>query len=214
MFCRVVTCPLTSGAYFSLNGAVYSPGEGFQVAADQLSQLQYIPGALGSTDTLTVTGFDGFALGNATTISLPVVAPNTAMFQPTDANREMMVNEPIQNSYTRSSDGSYSDTWSNSSAAGSYWWNASTEAYQESWHDSNGASWTDDYQYASGGSPGGSGVSFTETYTYSNGDQGTRQYDASTGATTLSWYSSATGTITGTVTDSARRLTIPLSWTS
>jgi hypothetical protein len=45
-------------------------------------------------------------------------------------------------------------------------------------------------------------VSFTETYTDSNGDQGTRQFDASTGIVNLSWDSSATGTETGTTTDS------------
>ena len=45
-------------------------------------------------------------------------------------------------------------------------------------------------------------MSFTETYSDSGGDQGTRQYDASTGVTTVTWYSAATGTITGNVTDS------------
>lgn len=70
-----------SGAYFSLNGTMYSPGQEFQVAADQLSQLQYIPGALGSTDTLNVVAFDGFVFGNETNISLPVVAPSSLYFR-------------------------------------------------------------------------------------------------------------------------------------
>ncbi len=107
------------------------------------------------------------------------------------------------NAYTPSTDGSYSDNWEASDgSSGSYWWNASTREYQAFWYNSDGSYSTDDYQYAVGGSPGGSGVSFTETYTDSSGDQGTRQFDASSGITGLSWYSSATGTETGTTADS------------
>jgi Ca2+-binding RTX toxin-like protein len=107
------------------------------------------------------------------------------------------------NSYTRSPDGSYSDAWSHQGGSGgTYWWQASSFEYQQNGADSSGTTWTDDYQYAAGGSPGGTGVSFTETYTDSAGDQGTRQYDAGTGVTSLTWYSSATGTtLTGTTTD-------------
>jgi len=112
-------------------------------------------------------------------------------------------NQLSVNVYTPSSDGSYTDSWQNQDGSyGGYWWNASTQQYQETWHDSNGASWTDDYQDAAGGSPGSTGVSFTETYTDSAGDQGTRQYNATTGVTSLTWDSSATGTLTGTITDS------------
>ena len=112
-------------------------------------------------------------------------------------------NELNDNSYTPGTNGSYSDDWTKpDGSSGGYWWNSSTQEYQASWNDSNGTTWTDDYQYASGGSPGSTGVSFTETYSDSSGDQGSRQYDASTGATTVTWYSATTGTITGTVTDS------------
>lgn len=68
--------------------------------------------------------------------------------------------------------------------------------------DSDGSNWTDEYQYASGGSPGAAGYSFIERYSGSDGSQGMRQYDASTGAITLSWDSTATGTLSGTTTDS------------
>lgn len=112
-------------------------------------------------------------------------------------------NELNDNGFTPGSDGSYYDYWSKPDGSnGSYWWNSSTAEYHESWSDVNGTTWTDDYQYASGGSPGSTGVSFTETYSDSNGDQGTRQYDATTGITAVTWDSTATGMITGTVTDS------------
>ena len=110
----------------------------------------------------------------------------------------------LSNYYELSSDGSYTDDWGSSDGSyGTYWWNASTQSYVENWTDTNGTTWTDDYQYASGGSPGSTGVSFTETYNDSSGDQGTRQYNASTGVTSVTWYSAATGTTTtGTVSDS------------
>jgi Ca2+-binding RTX toxin-like protein len=112
-------------------------------------------------------------------------------------------NQSNDNSFTPGTNGSYTDEWYKPDGSnGSYWWNSSTDEYRAGWNDANGTSWTDDYQYASGGSPGSTGVSFTETYSDSAGDEGTRQYDAATGATTVSWYSAATGTITGTVTDS------------
>ena len=108
------------------------------------------------------------------------------------------------NSYAPTSDGSYTDSWDNGDGSkGGYWWNASTVGYQATWYDaSEGVQSTDVYQYSSGGSPGSSGASFVETYSDSAGDQGTRRYDASTGITSVSWYSAATGAITGTVTDS------------
>ena len=107
------------------------------------------------------------------------------------------------NSYTPTSDGSYTDNWSNADGSyGSYWWNASTSEYQETWYDSNGNSFTDDYQYASGGSPGAAGYSFVETYSAGDGSAGSRQYDASTGEVSLSWDSASTGQLSGTITDS------------
>jgi hypothetical protein len=103
-----------------------------------------------------------------------------------------------QNVYAPSADGSYTDSWSKpDGSSGTYWWNSSTLEYQENWTNSNGSSWTDDYQYAAGGSPGSTGVSFTETYSDSQGDQGTRQYNASSGITSISWDSSQTGAISG-----------------
>jgi Ca2+-binding RTX toxin-like protein len=110
-------------------------------------------------------------------------------------------NRLSENSYTTEG-GSYLDAWNKSDgSSGNYWWNASTLEYQANGYNSDGSHSTDDYQYAAGGSPGSSGVSFTETYSDSSGDQGTRQYDATTGVTTLSWYSDITGTLTGTTTD-------------
>jgi hypothetical protein len=112
-------------------------------------------------------------------------------------------NQVSQNSYTPNGGGSYTDSWEKSDgSAGGYWWNASTLEYQAHWSNSDGSYSTDDYQYTAGGAPGGSVVSFTETYSDSSGDQGTRQYSATTGVTSLSWYSSATGTLTGTTSDS------------
>jgi len=107
-----------------------------------------------------------------------------------------------QNTYAPGTDGSYTDSWSKADGShGSYWWNASTSEYQESWYNSDGNSWTDSYQYASGGSPGTTGHSYLETYTASDGSQGTRQYDTSTGAVTLSWDSASTGQLNGTTSD-------------
>ena len=112
-------------------------------------------------------------------------------------------NELNDNSYTPGTNGSYTDGWSKPDGSyGGYWWNSSTDEYRASSTDANGTSWTDDYQYASGGAPGSSAVSFTETYSDGAGDEGTRQYNAVTGVTAVSWYSTATGTITGTVSDS------------
>jgi YD repeat-containing protein len=103
------------------------------------------------------------------------------------------------NNFVPSSDGSYTDTWSTSAGAqGEYWWNASTSEYQETWQNADGTSFTDTYQYAPGGSPANSGYSFTETYSDSSGDTGSRIYNAMTGTTTVSWDSAQTGPISGT----------------
>jgi hypothetical protein len=104
-----------------------------------------------------------------------------------------------QNSYLQDANGSYADTWSNQDGNhGIYWWNASTLEYQESWQNPDGSTFTDDYRYSSGGSPGSANVSFAETYGDSHGDQGTRQFDATTGITTVTWDSAQTGSISGT----------------
>lgn len=108
-----------------------------------------------------------------------------------------------ENSYTPATDGGYADNWEKADgSSGSFWWNASTSEYQETWYNTDGSHWTDDYQYASEGSPGATGYSFVETYGASDGSQGTREYNASTGAVTLSWDSAATGSLSGTTSDS------------
>jgi Ca2+-binding RTX toxin-like protein len=103
------------------------------------------------------------------------------------------------NNYVPYADGSYADSWSKSDgSSGTYWWSASTGEYMENWYNADGSSFTDTYQYATGGSPANSGFSFTETFTDSSGDSGSRVYDATTGTTTVSWDSTLTGPISGT----------------
>jgi len=121
-----------SGAYFSLNGTVYSPGQAFQVAANQLSQLQYLPGASGSTDTLTVTAFDGFALGNATSLSLSVMGSNTSLFQ----------------AHWSNSDGSYSTDDYQYTAGGAP--GGSGMSFTETYSDSSGDQGTRQYSATTG----------------------------------------------------------------
>jgi len=126
--------------------------------------------------------------------------PDGTLHYTTYDSNEVAINA---NTYHPGTNGSYSDEWGAANGtAGNYWWDSSTLQYQQVWDNSDGSSWTDTYQYASGGSPSATGVSFTETYTDSAGDQGTRQYDAATGVTNLSWTSDATGTLSGTITDS------------
>jgi hypothetical protein len=112
-------------------------------------------------------------------------------------------NQVSENDYTPGTDESYVDNWTNVDGShGSYWWNASTSEYKETWYNSDGSNWTDDYQYSTGGSPATSGYSYLETYSGSDGSQGTRQFDASTGSTSLTWDSAATGSLSGSTTDS------------
>jgi Ca2+-binding RTX toxin-like protein len=104
-----------------------------------------------------------------------------------------------QNTYSPSSDGSYTDSWSQADGShGTYWWNSSTGEYLDTWNNSDGSSFTDEYQYSPGGGPTVAGSSFTETYSASDGDAGTRQYNASTNTTMVTWDSSSTGLITTT----------------
>ena len=107
-----------------------------------------------------------------------------------------------QNAYALAADGSsYTDTWSNQDGShGTYSWNASTSDYQAAWYDGVGTNWSDNYQYAAGGSPQSNGYSYTETYASSDGSQGTRQYDAATGLASINWDSAATGSLSGTST--------------
>jgi hypothetical protein len=142
----------------------------------------------------------------ATTTAVLDYNPNWNLTDQHETNADGSANDT---SFSYSDDGSYTATEQytladgSSGGSGSYWWNASTSEYQATWQNSNGTSWTDDYQFSSGGDPWSEGsLSFTETYSDSAGDVGTRHYDAATGAASVSWYSSATGeTTTGTTTD-------------
>ena len=153
----------------------------------------------GSTDSWAyVYNADGTYTG--TEVSTPAGGgeSNTSVHQ-----YDAQGNQQSENSYAPTADGSYSDSWSKVDGShGSYWWNASTAEYQEAWVDSNGSSWSDDYKYAVGGSPGTTGYSFVETYSASDGSHGTRQFDASTGTSSITWDSTATGSLSGTATDS------------
>jgi hypothetical protein len=113
-------------------------------------------------------------------------------------------NQVSENDYTPSADGSYTDVWTKADGShGSYWWNASTLEYKETWYNNDGSNWTDDYQYSSGGSPGTTGYSYVETYSGSDGSEGTRQFDASTGSVSLTWDSAATGSLSGSTANVA-----------
>jgi hypothetical protein len=104
-----------------------------------------------------------------------------------------------ENNYSPSSNGSYTDSWSQADGShGTYWWNSSTGEYLDTWNNADGRSFTDEYQYSPGGGPTVAGSSYTETYSASDGDTGTRQYTASTNTTMVTWDSSATGLITST----------------
>lgn len=164
----------------------------FDAASNLLSQNITNPD--GSTEDSTFT-YNSDGSHSDTIVSTAAGASvSTTEVQQFDAQGQLI----NQNIYTPSADGSYTDSWSKSDgSSGTYWWNSSTLDYQENWTNSNGSSWTDDYQYAAGGSPTSTGVSFTETYSDSQGDQGTRQFNASSGITSISWDSSQTGAISG-----------------
>jgi hypothetical protein len=152
----------------------------------------------GSTDNSTyVYNADGTFTGSE--VKTPAGGgPVTTTISSYDAQAHALT----QNTYTPSADGSYTDTWAVAGGPqGSYWWNSSTREYQENWYNSDGTQWTDNYQYAAGGSPGSTGYSFTESYTASDGSHGTRQFDASSGVTSLGWDSATSGPLSGTTTD-------------
>jgi YD repeat-containing protein len=133
-----------------------------------------------------------------TVVATPAASAATTTVYGYDAQGHLV----SDNTYVPAADGSYTDSWFNQDAShGSYWWNSSTREYQENWYNSDGTHWTDDYQYAAGGSPGSTGYSFTESYTASDGSQGTRQFDASSGVTSLSWDSALSGPLSGTTAD-------------
>lgn len=169
----------------------------FDAGGDLTSQLTTNPDGSTVADTFTYasdgsytqTEVDTTAAGSASTTVYAI-----------DANGQVI----NSNTYDPSSGGSYNDSWSkDDGSSGTYWWDASTREYSDTWTDSNGTTWTDQYQYASGGSPASNGYSYTETYTSSDGDSGTRQYDASTNLTTVTWDSSQTGSVTGTISGDA-----------
>ena len=109
-------------------------------------------------------------------------------------------------------DGSYSETDVSKSAAGSITQTESQVAangqllLQNVYTPSaNGSYWEDSYQYSQGGSaPGATGVSFTESFyesTPTDTLQGSRQYDASSAVTTVSWNTNEVS-LSGTTSDS------------
>jgi YD repeat-containing protein len=123
-------------------------------------------------------------------------ATTTAVY---DINAQGQISN--ENTCTPGTDGSYTDSWSKSDgSSGSYWWNASTSEYLDTWNNSDGIAFTDEYQYAPGGSPTTAGASYTETYTESDGSTGTRQYDSTSNTTMVTWDSSDTGVITSVST--------------
>jgi hypothetical protein len=106
-----------------------------------------------------------------------------------------------ENAYAPGTNGSYVDTWAKQDGSfGAYWWNASTHEYLDTWHNSNGSYFVDEYQYAAGGSPSATNASFTETYSASDGSHGTRQFNATTGKTTIYYNSKSTGALSETTT--------------
>jgi len=152
----------------------------------------------GSTDNSTFTyNADG------TSVEMEIVTPAgggnpTTQVSAFDSQGQLV----SANTYTRSANGSYTDSWyATDGSQGNYSWNESTEQYNESWFSADGTSFSDQYQYATGGSPAVSGVSYTETYAASDGSHGTRQFDGASDATNLTWYSSATGNLSGTISD-------------
>lgn len=172
------------------------------------STMDYTYNAQGQLMSADVINADGSTSGSIYTYNPDgsyidtVVATSTASTSTTteygyDAEGHLL------NIYTPSTGGSYTDSWSSEDGShGSYWWNASTMEYQDAWYNSDGTYWTDEYQYAAGGAPSIAGSSYKETYTASDGSQGIRQFDASSGVTSLSWYSAETGPLSGTTADS------------
>ena len=77
------------GAYFTLNGQTYGAGSEFDVAADQLSQLEYVAGSPGSAAEFQVSAFDGLNWGQTQSIDLTVAAPgnDNQLFQATGPNQ-------------------------------------------------------------------------------------------------------------------------------
>jgi Ca2+-binding RTX toxin-like protein/GH24 family phage-related lysozyme (muramidase) len=187
----------TDGSYTETDTQPVTGGTMTTVSAFNASNqliTQFITNAGGSTDDSTFS-YNSDGSHSDTVVSTAAGASvSTTEVQQYNVQGQLI----NQNVYTPSADGSYTDSWSKSDgSSGTYWWNSSSLEYQENWTNSNGSSFTDTYQYAAGGSPGSTGVSFTETYSDSQGDQGTRQYNASSGITSISWDSSQTGAISG-----------------
>ena len=166
-------------------------------AQDQLMSADAI-NADGSTSSSIYTyNPDGSYIDTVVATATATASTSTTTEYGYDAEGHLL------NIYTPSTGGSYTDSWSSEDGShGSYWWNASTMEYQDAWYNSDGTYWTDEYQYAAGGAPSIAGSSYKETYAASDGSQGIRQFDASSGVTSLSWYSAETGPLSGTTADS------------
>jgi YD repeat-containing protein len=154
-----------------------------QVASDNVTYAD------GSTDNNSFT-----YASDGSIVQTEVVTPagGTPTIKTYDYDSQQIIQN--SNSYTPAADGSYTDNWSENGAQGAYSWIASMNEYIANWADADGRSWQDEYSYANGSGPG-SGGSYTETYTSSNDEQGTRQYDATSNTTTVTWETGSTAQI-------------------
>jgi hypothetical protein len=151
----------------------------------------YVAGGIGAADTVKVAGFAGLVWGQPTSFTIDVPSGEAAASGP---------------GQTIAAGTTGPDT-----LVGGYGGdvltaqNASTGRYGADWFSGTSVYWQDNYQYSQGGAaPGATGISFTESYyenTLTDGLRGSRQYDASSGATSLSW-STNEGYLSGTTSDS------------
>lgn len=77
----------TSGAssgYFTLNGVAQAAGSYFLVNGSQLSQVNFVSGALGSVDSLTINSFDGADWGNSTSLHVSAPVNHAPVFTASD----------------------------------------------------------------------------------------------------------------------------------
>jgi YD repeat-containing protein len=174
------------------------------------STADYVYNAQGQITSSVVTGADGstsdssysYAADGSYSDQVVATAVGASASTTSVYNYDSQGNLLSQNLYTPEDDGSYTDSWSKVDGSyGTYWWNSSTLEYQDNWHNADASYWSDDYQFSPGGSPTTAGPSYTETYQASDGSEGTRQFDGASDTTSLTWYSGAAGTLTGTTAD-------------
>jgi Ca2+-binding RTX toxin-like protein len=78
----------TNGGYFELNGVAQAAGQSFYVSADQLSTLTYVSGAAGTSDDISVSGFDGVVWGS--TNSFGVNVASSSLYEATGSDQEVL----------------------------------------------------------------------------------------------------------------------------